>query len=544
MDSDILNIYCPSCGGPAEFDIVHQYYECRYCGGKVQLEDAKEKKKKQQQEIRKRVVKEVKNFPLMTTSCSGCGASLVFEENEASATCQFCGRNLIRKRYTQGDHVPEAIIPFALTEKEAKNRLEQWCLENKSRKESKLLLTKIDSLKGYYLPYEMVRGPVACEVNKTKQTVKYTANGYLQDSFVNASKQLDNLVLDSMEPYDLNDLKEFDYAFVAGQRLKAPDINSDRTFDRLKEEAEENYRVLLEKIWGSKAIDITTKVDPVLQAPVLLPVYYLKDGDLNAAVNGQTGKVSVRAMKSSVYISLPWWLQALFLLLTACLLTFGIGFLASGNLSDTAMITGVLAFFYLFVFCFMFEPGLDNTGSISYYQNIYTSGEQTFRREKGSLVLRDDVIKRRIAEPVFLLKQKEGNLPVTYIFRSKKRILSMIMLAMLAVFFPVILALFVNGFNFAQLELAGSGVWFCIAVPTVPILLIQLGLKELYNNPWIYVLTEDGKKKRYYGKDNSPVKMIKEVLKVMLMMCLHPLGWIIYACLGVMVYLTAFGFDH
>lgn len=34
-----LEIRCSACGAPAEFDIIHQIYQCRYCGQKV---DAKE----------------------------------------------------------------------------------------------------------------------------------------------------------------------------------------------------------------------------------------------------------------------------------------------------------------------------------------------------------------------------------------------------------------------------------------------------------------------------------------------------------------------
>ena len=43
----------------------------------------------------------------------------------------------------------------------------------------------------------------------------------------------------------------------------------------------------------------------------LLPVYYIAEGETMAAVNGQTGKVSVRAEKASHYYFLPWWFKAI-----------------------------------------------------------------------------------------------------------------------------------------------------------------------------------------------------------------------------------------
>ena len=44
MEKDILAIYCPACGAPAQFDIVHQVYRCQYCGEQVSIEKAREAK--------------------------------------------------------------------------------------------------------------------------------------------------------------------------------------------------------------------------------------------------------------------------------------------------------------------------------------------------------------------------------------------------------------------------------------------------------------------------------------------------------------------
>lgn len=542
MGKDILSIFCPSCGAPAEFDIVRQVYRCSYCGGTVKLEDARKAKEHYKSKIRQRVRQDAKKYPLMTTSCTGCGATLVFEENEAVSSCDFCGRKLVRKKYSQSKEEPEGIIPFGVTKEEAKEKLIQWCEQNKRKREAKHLLEKIDSLKGYYLPYQMARGPVCCDVNKKNDLAHYKASGYLQEAFVNCSSQLDNLVLDAMEPYDLEDLKEFDYAYVAGQRVKISDITEDETERRLGEEVNSNYRVFMEKLWGTKAIDMRSTVETVVQFPVLLPVYYIREGNVSAAVNGQTGKVSVRAEKQSVYISLPWWLEALFLFAVSCGLVFGAGWLLSGNIQEALIFTGILGCFYLFIFCFMFEPGLDNLGSITRYRNIFTSGEQTFRREQGRLVPRETAVRRKIAEPVFLMKLNGKNTPVTYVFRSIARILSMIALAMVAVFFPVIIALFINGFNFAQINLGGSAAWFCVTVPTAPVVLIQTGLKELYSNPWIYTVSPDGKKKRCHKHPIDPAKLVKDIFTVLLGLFIHPLGWLILILMGGMIYVTAFGF--
>lgn len=543
MKKSILNIYCPNCGAPAQFDIVRQIYCCSSCGGKVTIEDAK----KEKDEIIKISGKKAdKDFGLEISSCSGCGATIIFEENEALSNCEFCGRSLIRKRYVSSSQMPHYVVPFGVTREEAAEKLLQWCERNSKKKEAKHLREKISQLRGYYLPYEMVNGPVNCTVKKSSVTAKYDAYGYLNGEFVNCSKQLDNLVLDAMEPFDLDNLQEFDFAYVAGHRIKVSDIGRQEIFVRLHDEAEANYRIRMEQLWGTRSIDMETKVEGIADFPVLLPVYYIADGEVRAAVNGQTGKISVRAEKDSSYLEIPWWIKGIGILLLALGLTFLAVWFGGYSLPESLGITGMLGGFYLLVFICMFQDGGSTAFGIYHYRKIYNSGEQTYCREQGRLVLSDSVLKRRIKEPVFMQILDGVETPVSYTFRSIYRTLWMIGLSIVVLFFPVIIALFVNGFDFQRLTLSGSAVWFCITVPLIPIYLIRFGLQWIYENPWIYIFTEDGKRRKYRKKRDISVKKVLQFIPTILSLYIVPpiclLTWFVTASLIVMVYLTAFGF--
>lgn len=152
MGKEILNIHCPQCGAPANFDIVHQVYECGYCGGTVKVEAALEEKKDYRNAQQKKMKKSAEAFSLESASCSGCGATIVFEENEALSKCAFCGRSLVRKEYLYDAGLPESVIPFGITKAEAQQRLEEWCDRNRRKKEAKRLRSMIPELKGFYLP--------------------------------------------------------------------------------------------------------------------------------------------------------------------------------------------------------------------------------------------------------------------------------------------------------------------------------------------------------------------------------------------------------
>lgn len=543
MGKSILNIYCPNCGAPAQFDIVRQIYCCRNCDGKVTVEDAKKVKEKIIKISKKKAEKE---FGLEISSCSGCGATVVFEENEALSNCEFCGRSLVRKRYVSHSQMPHYVVPFGITKEEATEKLLQWCEHNRKKKEAKHLREKISLLRGYYLPYEMVNGPVKCLVNKNSETAKFEAFGYLNGEFINCSNQLDNLVLDAMEPFDLDNLQEFDFAYVAGHRVKVSDIDRQEVLARLQDEAEANYRTRMEQLWGTRSIDMETEVEAIVDFPVLLPVYYIVDGDVKAAVNGQTGKISVRAEKDSSYLEIPWWIKGIGVLLLALGLTFMAVWYGGYPLSESLGITGILGVFYLLVFVCMFQDGGSTAFGFNYYRRIYNSGEQTYCREQGKLVLNDAVLKRRIKEPVFMQTLDGVETPVSYTFRSAYRTLWMIGLSIVVIFFPVIIALFVNGFDFQRLTLSGSAVWFCITVPLTPIYLIRFGLQWIYENPWIYIFTEDGKRKRYRKNRDINIKKVLKVIPTIISFYIVPpiclLTWFVTASMIAMVYLTAFGF--
>lgn len=543
MEKDALRVYCPSCGAPAKFDIVRQVYRCGFCGGETTVEDSLKQKESMLEEHNDRLEKSSKSFGLMQTKCSGCGATVIFEEGEATSNCGFCRRSLVRNSYVHTKKLPHSVIPFAVTKKEAEQRLIEWCETNKKRPESAHLLSKIKELKGYYLPYEMATGPIGCVVNKTKQSTRYAADGFLKSEFVNCSNQLDNLLLDAMEPYDLEGLKEFDFAYVAGQGVKISDISDKEIEERLEEEVAENCRPGMVKMWGSRAIDVSANAKSTIKIPVVLPVYYINDGNVLAAVNGQTGKVSVKAEKESKYIESPWWVNGLLTLILACLATFSAICFGGCTSGEALYVTGMLAIVYAFVFFAMWDSGYDNSFIVTKYREVFTSGEAIFKREKGKLVIRDEVLKRKLDEPIFIEKIDGKEQPVKYQFRTFKRMLKMLLIALGIIFLPVVLALFINGFDFKKLSLLSSAVWFIIALPTVPIFFVQKAFQEIYDNPLIYLVDENGNTKRYRRKIKIDRDKIKNICVMVLLLLVKPpicfAVWFGIISFIVTVYLTA-----
>ena len=541
----ITDIHCPSCGAPAKFDILSQQYLCAYCGGKVGIREALKEKEGFRKIRGDKLKNDVSSFRLVKTSCTGCGATVVFEESEALSHCAFCGRSLVRSEYLDTAGLPESIIPFVVTEEEAKERLREWCGKNKGKQEAKHLLPLVGELKGFYLPYELVHGPVHMKVARMDGGKPYSCDGFINDEFINRSKQLDNLLLDGMEPFDTDSMTEFDFAYAAGHRVKISDISDSVLEKRAAEETGEAYTPAVRKTLETKAVYVDANVSDALRLPVLLPVYYICKGNLMAAVNGQTGKVSVRAEKESRYYFLPWWLKAILGTAVVSLLLFFAFQLFGMSIQENLLITALLAFFFLIVLLCLYSDTVRNSFSVESGREIYTSGEKSFHREQGKLVQDEKLLERRTASPVFTQMIKGVKTPVVLKFTTPGRVLKMALMCTVALFLPVILALLINGFDLQRLELGGSAVWFCIAVPIVPVYLIKFGIVDLYERPLIYIIKENGQKKRYREPSGITVnkELIFTVLKAFIIPPVSLAVWFGIACFFTMVYLTAFGFD-
>ena len=407
MNNKIIAIYCRHCGAPAEFDIVKQEYVCGYCGGTVGVKEALQEKQGFRAMQQERIQSSVKSYKLFRASCSGCGAELVFEEGEALSNCAFCGRSLVRSEYLTAKDMPESIIPFGITLEEAKEELKKWCRANAGKSEAKKLMELLDELKGFYLPYEMIRGPVHMRAGRMDGVREYQCEGFLKDAVVNRSKQLDNLLLDDMEPFDISAMTEFDFAYVAGQRVKISDITDQELEARTREEASSSYQPFVRKTLETKAVEVSSDVSDAVRLPVLLPVYYIAKGNLMAAVNGQTGKVSVRAEKESKYYFLPWWFKAILATIAFGMICFAALCLFGMDVSTGLLLTGALTLFFAIVFLCYYSDTVRNKFSVVAGRKIFTSGEQTFRREDGELVLNEKILRKRVSQPVFFYKIKD-----------------------------------------------------------------------------------------------------------------------------------------
>ena len=296
-----LRVYCKNCGAPAGFDILRQTYACGSCGELTGIKENKEAvvqwKTLQKQNRAVNPAPELEEY-----SCPACGAHIIFEKGEVSEICDFCGSKLVRKELLEAGQMPELIIPFFITPQEAKKRMLMWGHKHEDTPEGRSIVSSMNRLRGYYLPYYLIRGPVYGTVTRDGNERTYRCAGYLEGTVVNLSEQMDNLTLDGIAPFDWSAARPFEYGYIAGYHVKMSDISDADTDKRIQEKATEDFLPEVEKVMQSSGVRIQTETGNISTISALLPVYIIKSGKLTAVMNGQTGRISVSKKRTKKLI--------------------------------------------------------------------------------------------------------------------------------------------------------------------------------------------------------------------------------------------------
>lgn len=484
----ILDISCPACGAPAEYDIIAQNYRCRYCGQETGVGETLARKREYRSLIRDRLARSGPPFRMETARCTGCGAEITFAENEALTDCAFCGRKLVRKAYAGPAVLPELLIPFRITREEAKRRLLDWCEANSRRPEAKTLRKNADRLEGFYLPYLLIKGPTACTVRRRNTDRVFHCRGFIDGTFVNVSSNLNNAVLDGTEPYNVADLREFEFSFLAGQRVKTADLRKKDAEARIKDEIAAGYEPFISKTLESRAVTVAPTVDGLMAMDAVLPAYYLRVGEVTAAVNGQTGKVAVQEAKDR--FTMPWILRPVAALAVLIALTFLAAILLSPGQRTGLLIAGALSFFYLIVVLTAYHDHYGRSGRFLLRRRILSSDNQRPPQE----------------QPVFFESLGGETRPVRIRFTTPARVLRMVLAALLVTFLPLVIAFVLNGFSAEGLHLSGAAVWLCVFVPVTPIWLLKFGRLRLHEKPLLYTPDRKGVLRRYRKRTDAEKK--------------------------------------
>ncbi len=503
-----IRLSCPNCGAPSYYDIANRTYRCTYCQVTTPPVTMQRRISGWRAMRQNHLRQEFSHFNMAVYSCPNCGASVTVDANEATARCSFCGGSLVRRGYNNSDSFPELIIPFRITEQQAKQRLAEWAQSHKDKEEREIVLRNIQHLKGFYLPYQFVRGPIECTVDRDATNRKYHCGGHVDDIAVNASSQLDNEVLDAAEPFVWDETTEFSFGYVAGHSVKMQDITGKQLANRVRTEVANDYLPEVEKVMHTKGLDIYAAPGELQQMPVLLPMHIIKQKNLSVAVNGQTGAVAVTTYKK-VDTSRFWFREPILVTLAVFIVTLVLSnYMFAGMFALTA---GLIAF-----------TAFSNNRKKHLKTVIHTSHD---KEEKQRL------------EPVFRepINGQWSNVDISFYtpFRVARMAIGMVLFNVLPLLLSA-LAFWAGDRPLSELDIRYIVIWLVISIPMTFIFWIAYVRRDVYEHPTIRQIMPDGslrkvskKELETNGANVDKVSKLKMALEIALEIGTGPLIFVI-----------------
>jgi hypothetical protein len=284
-------------------------------------------------------------------------------------------------------------------------------------------------------------------------------------------------------------------------------------------------------------VSIDPHSDSLLKMPVLLPVYYVRKGNVCAAVNGQTGKVAVRSEKT--HKTLPWWIRPIALTIAVFAISFAVVTWFTGVIEVGLYGGGAFTLVMGLIFYTAYSNAYEGEGRRTLDPEIFTSDGVFERAADGTLHASNETITRNPVEPIFFEDIDGVRTRVHIRFTTASRVFKMILLGLFVMFLPIIVAFVLNGFDYHGLHPEGAAVWLCIFVPVVPAYILKMGRIDIYENPYVYAIDESGRKHKV--KTKSRTTTVLDVVKMLFTPPLIVAGLALVLFLVVDVYLVLGG---
>jgi len=275
---------------------------------------------------------------MVVYSCQSCSGEIAGDESLGAATCPFCGSPVVMTSRFSGTLRPDVMIPFKLGKDEATNSLQKHY-------RGKKLLPKVfkdqnhmQEIKGVYVPFWLfdAETDARIEYEATKDR-KWSDNDYnyvetstfrafregglgFQYVPVDGSKAMDDTLMESIEPFSMNDAVEFKTAYLAGYFANKYDVGSDeavgRANERIKNSTEDEFKKTVTGYDKVTATNTNIRLKKGAVNYALFPVWLLstiwQGQNFTFAMNGQTGKfVGDLPLDKAAAKSLFWKVSAI-----------------------------------------------------------------------------------------------------------------------------------------------------------------------------------------------------------------------------------------
>ena len=342
MAAQVTNYQCPACTGPLQFDAGSGMLHCEYCSSSYSTEEIealyaeRDEKAAQAQELAEEK-KEKENAQaieegwdasgmsddwgadadgMKVYNCPSCGAQLICDETTAATACPYCDNPTIVPGQFGGVLKPDYVIPFKINKEQAIAALKKHYVGKRLLPDEFQNQNHLEEIKGIYVPFWLfdgeAEGRMRFEATKTTtyrsgeyritKTMYYDVHREGVVSFaripVDGSTKMPDDYMDSIEPFNYEELKPFSTAYLPGYMADKYDVTVEESGKRADTRAENTAADCIRNtVTGYVGVMESSRNIHLKRGEVkyaLLPVWILNtkwNGKTYMfAMNGQTGK--------------------------------------------------------------------------------------------------------------------------------------------------------------------------------------------------------------------------------------------------------------
>lgn len=318
---------CPQCGAPTRFDVAAGGVACEHCGYQAAARAEQVGRQAQEKEFTLDILAESRQGWGLTRRqlhCDACGAELEVAENALTATCPFCASNQVNLRQAPGDHLrPGYLAPFTVQPADCQRLAREWLGRGWYHPKTLANSAVLQPFAGIYLPFWTFSAQVdaswraevgherteryydaSSKTHRTRTRIEWrwengqVSAGY-QDLLVQGSSHISRILLQRIQPFNLNSLATYSPDYLAGWQAQVYDIPLETGWDEGKSQMRElSKKQCYQDIHSSHVRNFSMTADfgdeawRFILLPVYLTAYRYDQRVFQVLVNGQTGQIA------------------------------------------------------------------------------------------------------------------------------------------------------------------------------------------------------------------------------------------------------------
>lgn len=325
----VVNYKCPNCGAPMIYDEKTDTLLCEHCDTKQKVSDVNDQ---EQSTVESDEQEEPEFMSFHGYKCPNCGAEIVTDDNTAATFCSFCGSPTLIEDRLSGVQKPRRIIPFKIGKEQAQERFKKWTRKGLLTPGVFSSQAVVEKITGIYVPFWLYNYDADIELDARATRIRHERRGdweythtdhYLihRRAFTkfdnvpaDASEKMNDEMMDTLEPFDYNQLKGFDLPYLSGYYAEKYSYDANEMAPRVEKRVRKyGVDATMETIHGYASVTPMRRNIRLRRTKaeyVLMPVWQLNyswQGKMYSfMINGESGK-QVGKLPTSKVKAAVWW---------------------------------------------------------------------------------------------------------------------------------------------------------------------------------------------------------------------------------------------